>query len=227
MSAPGFVDAGRCDVLRPRRAGLPARPISSPGDRPPHAGTSRLCSRGSRNCIVDLGCSRGRRWLLSRALPAGRVRWASISAGPMLADRTPASAAGDAGCLVSRICAAAFWRRRRRATGLWRGPPVPGWSTCFSTGSTILCPLAEAHRVLETGGLLMFSTLGPTPCKGIARSFADTTPRPADHRHARPGRPAGRLRLCRSGHGHGDRHPDLRLAGRLLGELRAAGSIAP
>lgn len=33
--------------------------------------------------------------------------------------------------------------------------------------------LAEAHRVLETGGLLMFSTLGPDTLKELRSSFAD------------------------------------------------------
>ena len=51
--------------------------------------------------------------------------------------------------------------------------------------------LAEAHRVLEVGGLLMFSTLGPDSLKELR-----IRPHPAIYRYARSWRHACRLRLC-------------------------------
>ncbi len=123
--------------------------------------------------ILDLGCSRGAslaglaarypgaEWLgldLSEAmLQAGRTARPGWQRWLGLGKDEPLRLAADA----SKLPLAA------RSTGLiwsnlllhWLDDPVPA--------------LAEAHRVLEVGGLLMFSTLGPDSLRELRMAFSD------------------------------------------------------
>ena len=123
--------------------------------------------------ILDLGCSRGgsfaalaarypRAQLLGLDLvpamlaaghtrPAGWQRWLGIGGdGPL-------RVAGDAAKLPLKSASTALvWSNLLLH---WLEDPLPA--------------LAEAHRVLEVGGLLMFSTLGPDSLKELRAAFAD------------------------------------------------------
>ncbi len=124
--------------------------------------------------IVDLGCSRG------ASLPGLRARYPdALAVGvdlvpEMLAglatarspwprwlkfgrEAGPAFVAADALRLPLRpACAGLVWSNLLLH---WLDDPLP--------------LLAEAHRVLEVGGLLMFSTLGPDTFKELRTAFAD------------------------------------------------------
>ena len=125
-------------------------------------------------CIVDLGCSRGgslaglrERYPEARTVGVDLVpemlqaaaqprspwpRWLKLGrdSGPTLlaadACRLPLKG-GSAGLVWSNLLLH------------WLDDPLPA--------------LAEAHRVLEVGGLLMFSTLGPDTFKELRAAFAD------------------------------------------------------
>lgn len=123
--------------------------------------------------ILDLGCSRGgsfsglsarypqAQWFgldISQAMLAGQEqrsgwqRWLGIGKG-----RSPLRLAADAASLPLKT----------RSTTLvwsnlllhWLDDPIPA--------------LAEAHRVLEVGGLLMFSSFGPDTLRELRTAFAD------------------------------------------------------
>ena len=124
--------------------------------------------------ILDLGCSRGGSFdQLAARYPAAQLlgldlshamlqteveatpawqRWLGLkpSVGPV---RIAADAANLP--LQSRSIALAWSNLLLH----WLDDPVPA--------------LAEAHRVLEVGGLLMFSTLGPDSLKELRAAFAD------------------------------------------------------
>lgn len=124
--------------------------------------------------ILDLGCSRGasRAALLARYPEA---HWLGLDAAlPMLQQSSVASSNWQRWFklgklpLPTRLCANA--ETLPLATGSiglvwsnlllhWLDHPLPA--------------LAEAHRVLELGGLLMFSTLGPDTLTELRQSFAD------------------------------------------------------
>lgn len=123
--------------------------------------------------IVDLGCSRG----------------ASLSA---LMARYPAAAALGVDLLPEMLrqdAKAPAWRRwlpfARESGPLFtagdaeRLPVKSGsvglvWSNLLLHWlDTPLPALAEAHRALEVGGLLMFSTLGPDTLKELRGAFSD------------------------------------------------------
>lgn len=123
--------------------------------------------------IVDLGCSRGAsvEHLLKR-YPGADVVGIDLSSAMLAAGR----AAGPAwrrwlglekSALLPVAADAALLPLRSRSTALvwsnlllhWLDNPLPA--------------LAEAHRVLEVGGLLMFSTLGPDTLKELRSAFAD------------------------------------------------------
>lgn len=125
-------------------------------------------------CILDLGCSRGgsfpgltarypRARLLGvdlssamlnagRATPQGWQRWLGLGKGAgherVTADAAKLPLAARSASLV--------WSNLLLH---WLDDPLPA--------------LAEAHRVLDVGGLLMFSTLGPDSLKELRTAFAD------------------------------------------------------
>lgn len=124
--------------------------------------------------IVDLGCSQGaslealrQRYpeapavgidlapeMLRAAQPARSTwqRWL-----PFRRDTAPAYAAALAQKLPLKAgCAGLVWSNLLLH---WLDDPLPA--------------LAEAHRILEVGGLLMFSTLGPDTLKELRGVFAD------------------------------------------------------
>jgi malonyl-CoA O-methyltransferase len=124
--------------------------------------------------IVDIGCSRGGSFAgltarypeaqllgldispamldIGRAPRAGWQRWLGLgkAAGPQ-------RLAADAAHLPLQAKSASLvWSNLLLH---WLDDPLPA--------------LAEAHRVLEVGGLLMFSTLGPDSLKELRTAFAD------------------------------------------------------
>ena len=124
--------------------------------------------------ILDLGCSRGASFPdLSARYPSAQL--IGLDASPAMLDTGRESRPGwqrwlgvgkQSGPL--RLAAdAAKLPLKSRSTALvwsnlllhWLDDPLPA--------------LAEAHRVLEVGGLLMFSTLGPDSLKELRTAFAD------------------------------------------------------
>lgn len=123
--------------------------------------------------VIDLGCSQG------ASLPALRARYpealtVGVDFAPAMLQAAPATApawrkwlpfvkssiallAGDANALPLQAASAGLlWSNLLLH---WLDDPRP--------------MLAEAHRVLEVGGLLMFSTLGPDTFKELRASFGD------------------------------------------------------
>lgn len=124
--------------------------------------------------VVDLGCSRGGSFpALNARYPA--AEWIGIDLSPaMLTAERPARAAWQRWLGLGRKAeplrlaadAASLPLSARSATLVWSNlllhwldDPIPA--------------LAEAHRVLEVGGLLMFSTLGPDTLKELRSTFSD------------------------------------------------------
>jgi len=126
--------------------------------------------------IVDLGCSRGASFAglgarypeaellgldlapamlrIEPARPSGWRRWLGLGQPPM---HGPMRVAADAAQLPLASKSAALWWSNLMLH--WLDDPLPA--------------LAEAHRVLEIGGLLMFSTLGPDSLRELRAAFAD------------------------------------------------------
>jgi len=124
--------------------------------------------------IVDLGCSRGGSFAgLGARYPEAVV---------LGLDRVPAM-------LRAEAARASAWQRwlglgkrnepLRLAADATRLPLAAGsvglvWSNLLLHWLDDPLPaLAEAHRALETGGLLMFSTLGPDTLRELRAAFAD------------------------------------------------------
>jgi malonyl-CoA O-methyltransferase len=124
--------------------------------------------------IVDLGCSRGGSFAaLGERYPGARL--IGVDAAPaMLSAGRPARPGwqrwlglGERGEPARLAADAAKLPLKSASTALvwsnlllhWLDDPLPA--------------LAEAHRVLEVGGLLMFSTLGPDSLKELRGAFAD------------------------------------------------------
>ena len=124
--------------------------------------------------IVDLGCSRGGSFAgLAARYPQAQLVGLDISAAMLLAGRAPR----------------AGWQRwlgRGRQNEVQRLAadavklPLKSQSTAIVWSNLLLHwlddplpALAEAHRVLEVGGLIMFSTLGPDSLKELRSAFAD------------------------------------------------------
>ena len=123
-------------------------------------------------CIVDLGCSRGAS-LNGLAARYPQARQIAIDASPAMLAGVPVSAGWRRFLGGGRNDA---WRIAARAENL----PLPAKSTAVIWSNLLLHwlddPLpafAEASRVLETGGLLMFSTLGPDTLKELRAVFSD------------------------------------------------------
>lgn len=124
--------------------------------------------------ILDLGCSRGGSFAgLGARYPEAQLLGLDIA--PAMLDNGPAPRAG--------------WQRWL-GLGKAEGPqrlaadaaklPLPAKSASLVWSNLLLHwlddplpALAEAHRVLEVGGLLMFSTLGPDSLKELRTAFAD------------------------------------------------------
>ena len=123
--------------------------------------------------IVDLGCSRGGSFAgLVARYPQAQLVGVDVSLAMLAAGRPvrpgwqrwlglggdgPQRVAGDAVKLPLRTASTALvWSNLLLH---WLDDPLPA--------------LAEAHRVLEVGGLLMFSTLGPDTLKELRSTFAD------------------------------------------------------
>lgn len=173
MSGAGFVDAARVRRSFARVAGRYAE-----GDFFAREIDRRMLERLdyvrlAPQRILDLGCSRG------------------ASLAP-LGERYPeASCVGVDGveCMLPRRLASPLWRRWWTGGGPASVTYVAADAGCLPFAadrfglvwSNLLLhwlddplrALAEAHRVLETGGLLMFSTLGPDTLRELRDSFTD------------------------------------------------------
>ncbi|MCG2578455.1 methyltransferase domain-containing protein [Dechloromonas sp. XY25] len=124
--------------------------------------------------ILDLGCSRGASFpALSARYPDAELIGLDVSPA-MLATGRPQRAGwqrwlgiGKSADPLRLAADAAHLPLASRSTALvwsnlllhWLDDPIPA--------------LAEAHRVLEVGGLLMFSTLGPDTLKELRSAFSD------------------------------------------------------
>ena len=124
--------------------------------------------------ILDLGCSRGGSFSgLAARYPAADLIGLDISPAMPAAGRTPRAnwqrwlgigrngdplrlAADAANLPLASRSAAMVWSNLLLH---WLDDPIPA--------------LAEAYRVLEVGGLLMFSTLGPDTLRELRAAFAD------------------------------------------------------
>lgn len=124
--------------------------------------------------ILDLGCSRGAsRAALLASYP--KAHWLGLDAAlPMLQQPSAPVASWQRwfklgkSALPTRLCANA------EALPVTNGSISLVWSNLLLHWLDHPLPaLAEAHRVLEVGGLLMFSTLGPDTLAELRQSFAD------------------------------------------------------
>lgn len=123
--------------------------------------------------IVDLGCSRGGSFAgLAARYPQAELLGLDLSPSMLLTDQVrparwqrwlgvgragPLRMAADAGKMpLKSQSTAMIWSNLMVH---WLNDPLPMFS--------------EAHRVLETGGLLMFSTLGPDTLKELRTAFSD------------------------------------------------------
>ncbi|MDP3540645.1 MAG: methyltransferase domain-containing protein [Azonexus sp.] len=124
--------------------------------------------------ILDLGCSRGGSFPgLAERYPAAEVIGLDISPAMLGTGQTQRPGwqrwlgLGKASGPLRLAADAAKLPLKARSTALvwsnlllhWLDDPLPA--------------LAEAHRVLEVGGLLMFSTLGPDSLRELRTAFAD------------------------------------------------------
>jgi malonyl-CoA O-methyltransferase len=124
--------------------------------------------------IVDLGCSRGGSFPgLAARYPEAELIGLDVAPAMLTAGRTPR--AGWQRWLGIGKNAEAL-----RLTGDAANLPLKTRSTAIVWSNLLLHwldnpipALAEAHRVLEVGGLLMFSTLGPDTLKELRSAFAD------------------------------------------------------
>lgn len=123
--------------------------------------------------ILDLGCSRGGSFdPLSSRYPEARIIGVDLSL-PMLQAVEMAKPAWSRWFGLGKP-------RPDRLVGNALKLPLKSRSTAIVWSNLLLHwldhplpALAEAHRVLEVGGLLMFSTLGPDTLKELRTAFAD------------------------------------------------------
>lgn len=123
--------------------------------------------------IVDLGCSRGASLSgLSARFPAAELYGLDVSAEMLDAGR-------DSRPAWQRMLGLGK-RRASRIRGDVERLPLASRSTGMLWSNLVLHwldnplpALAEAHRVLEVGGLLMFSTLGPDTLRELRTAFSD------------------------------------------------------
>jgi malonyl-CoA O-methyltransferase len=124
--------------------------------------------------ILDLGCSRGGSFSgLTARYPEAQLIGLDVVPAMLSAGRTPRAGwqrwlgIGKNSEPLRLAADASNLPLKSRSTAIvwsnlllhWLDDPIPA--------------LAEAHRVLEVGGLLMFSTLGPDTLKELRTAFAD------------------------------------------------------
>ena len=123
--------------------------------------------------ILDLGCSRGGSFAgLAARYPQAELLGLDLAPAMLAQDQAPVGwlrrlGLGKSAGPQRLVADAAKLPLKNRSTALiwsnlllhWLDDPLP--------------VLAEAHRVLEVGGLLMFSTLGPDSLKELRTAFAD------------------------------------------------------
>ncbi|MDP2880579.1 MAG: methyltransferase domain-containing protein [Azonexus sp.] len=124
--------------------------------------------------ILDLGCSRGGSFPgLSARYPEAELIGLDVAPAMLSAGRAPRAGwqrwlgIGKNAEPLRLAADAAHLPLKSRSTAIvwsnlllhWLDDPIPA--------------LAEAHRVLEVGGLLMFSTLGPDTLKELRAAFSD------------------------------------------------------
>ncbi|MGB9356752.1 MAG: methyltransferase domain-containing protein, partial [Azonexus sp.] len=124
--------------------------------------------------ILDLGCSRGGSFAgLAARYPAAELLGLDISPAMLQAGHT-----GRTGW--QRWLGLGRKEQARRLAGDATNLPLKSQSTAVVWSNLLLHwlddplpALAEAHRVLEVGGLLMFATLGPDSLKELRSAFSD------------------------------------------------------
>ena len=124
--------------------------------------------------IVDLGCSRGGSFAgLAARYPQAQLIGLDISLAMLQAGQVP-----HAGW--QRWLGRGRQNEAQRLAADAVKLPLKSQSTAIVWSNLLLHwlddplpALAEAHRVLETGGLIMFSTLGPDSLKELRSAFAD------------------------------------------------------
>jgi len=123
--------------------------------------------------IVDLGCSRGASLAgLAARFPAAEVLALDNSQAMLVAGREPRPG-------WQRLLGLGRWDGQRICGDVERLPLAGGCAGLLWSNLVLhwldnpLPALAEAHRVLEVGGLLMFSTLGPDTLHELRSAFSD------------------------------------------------------
>ncbi len=124
--------------------------------------------------IVDLGCSRGGSFAgLAARYPQAQLIGLDISPAMLQAGRVPRAG-------WQRWLGRGRQNEAQRLAADAVKLPLKSQSTAIVWSNLLLHwlddplpALAEAHRVLETGGLIMFSTLGPDSLKELRSAFAD------------------------------------------------------
>lgn len=124
--------------------------------------------------ILDLGCSRGGSFAgLSARFPQADLLGLDLVPAMLKSDQ-PAPAAWQRWLGLGKSTGA------QRLAGDACHLPLKSATTALVWSNLLLHwlddplpALAEAHRVLEVGGLLMFSTLGPDSLKELRAAFAD------------------------------------------------------
>ncbi len=124
--------------------------------------------------IVDLGCSRGGSFAgLTARYPTAQVLGLDVSPAMLAADQAPRAA-------WQRWLGLGARNEAQRVAADAANLPLKSQSTALVWSNLLLHwlddplpALAEAQRVLEVGGLLMFSTLGPDSLKELRAAFAD------------------------------------------------------
>lgn len=124
--------------------------------------------------IIDIGCSLG----ASQSLLRGRYPGAQYLGVDLVPEMVQTAArprtAWQRWLPVFRDSGASFVAADAARLPLKTGVAGLAWSNLLLHWLDDPLPaLQEAHRVLETGGLIMFSTLGPDTLKELRASFSD------------------------------------------------------
>lgn len=123
--------------------------------------------------ILDLGCSRGGSFAeLSRRYPAAQLLGLDVSHA-MLGGAQAARPAWQRWLGIGKPAPARLQADAERLPLAARSTALVWSNLLLHWLDNPLPALAEAHRVLEVGGLLMFSTLGPDTLRELRSAFAD------------------------------------------------------